>query len=86
MVFASPEEVRSYYSKFAQREVGVKIVLRHLKIYVVTKYFVTDYFYFIYYFFIKLWGDDIIVSPEILRHLRLYGMTNMVSSTIVFVT
>jgi hypothetical protein len=54
---------------------GVTIVLRHLKIYVVTKYCVTDYFYFIYYLFIKLWGDDIIVSPEILRHLRLYGVT-----------
>jgi hypothetical protein len=65
---------------------GVTIVLRHLKIYMVTKYCVTDYFYLIYYFFIKLWGDDIIVSPEILRHLRLYGVTNMVSSPIVFVT
>jgi hypothetical protein len=65
---------------------GVTIVLHHLKIYVVTKYYVTDYFYFIYYFFIKLWGDDIIVSPEILCHLRLYGVTNMVSSPIVFVT
>ena len=54
---------------------GVTIVLRHLKIYVVTKYCVSDYFYFIYYFFIKLWGDDIIVSPEILRYLRLYGVT-----------
>jgi hypothetical protein len=50
----------------------VTIVLRHIKIYVVTKYCFTDYFYFIYYFFIKLWGEDIIVSPEILRHLRLY--------------
>ena len=64
---------------------GVTIVLRHLKIYVGTKYCITDYIYFIYYFFIKLWGDDIIVSleivsPEILRYLRLYGVTNMVSS------
>ena len=64
-----------FFFYFYFSNLGVTIVLRHLKIYVVTKYCVTDYFYFIYYFFIKLWGDDIIVSRELLRHLMLYGVT-----------
>ena len=62
------------------------IVLRHLKIYVVTKYMSPIIFIlFIIFLLSYLWGDDIIVSFEILRHLRLYGVTNMVSSPIIFV-
>ena len=56
---------------------GVTLVFRHLKIYVVTKYCVTNYFLFFYYFFLLLlsYGVTILLSLEILCHLRLYGVT-----------
>ena len=74
----------SFYFYFINYE--MTIVLRHRKIYVVTKYCVIDYFYFIYYFFIKLWGDNIIVSPEILRYLRLYEVTILLCHLKYYVT